>query len=101
MPTGPEGQKRPADAIGNAIREAQIATGEAEEDFGPEKPEKNEAAAEMGRKSAAAVFGVWKTLPRWSERRRLCRESAGRTRSAKRREACNEPVGGRALRNIC
>ena len=29
MPTGPEGQKRPADVIGNAIRVAQIATGEA------------------------------------------------------------------------
>lgn len=54
MPTGPKGQRRPADAIGNAIRVAQIATGEAEEDFGPEKPEKNEAAAEMGRKGAAA-----------------------------------------------
>lgn len=54
MPTGPKGQRRPADAIGNAIRVAQIATGEAEEDFGPEKPKKNEAAAEMGRKGAAA-----------------------------------------------
>lgn len=54
MPTGPKGQRRPADAIGNAIRVAQIATGEAEEDCGPEKPEKNEAAAEMGRKGAAA-----------------------------------------------
>lgn len=32
MPTGPKGQKRPADAIGNAIRVAQIATGEVEED---------------------------------------------------------------------
>ena len=54
MPTGPKGQRRPADAIGNAIRVAQIATGEAQEDYGPEKPEKNEAAAEMGRKGAAA-----------------------------------------------
>ena len=54
MPTGPKGQRRPADAIGNAIRVAQIATGAAEEDFGPKKPENNEAAAEMGRKGAAA-----------------------------------------------
>lgn len=28
MPTGPQGQKRPADAIGNAITVARIATGE-------------------------------------------------------------------------
>jgi hypothetical protein len=28
MPKGPQGQKRPADAIGNAVMVAQIATGE-------------------------------------------------------------------------
>lgn len=32
MPKGPQGQKRPADVIGNAIRVARIATGEEEED---------------------------------------------------------------------
>jgi len=53
MPTGPKGQKRPADVIGNAIRVAQIATGEAEEEFDA-KPEKDEAAAAMGRKGGAA-----------------------------------------------
>ncbi len=31
MPKGPQGQKRPADVIGNAIKVAQIATGEIEE----------------------------------------------------------------------
>lgn len=31
MPKGPQGQTRPTDAIGCAIRVAQIATGEAEE----------------------------------------------------------------------
>lgn len=31
MPKGPQGQKRPADAIGNAVRIAKIATGEIEE----------------------------------------------------------------------
>lgn len=31
MPTGPKGQKRPADVIGNAIKIAQIATGEVED----------------------------------------------------------------------
>lgn len=31
MPTGPKGQRRPADVIGNAIRIAQIATGEVPE----------------------------------------------------------------------
>lgn len=54
MPTGPKGQRRPADAIGNAVKVMRIATGDEPEDYGPEKPEKNEAAAEMGRKGAAA-----------------------------------------------
>lgn len=31
MPKGPQGQKRPADAIGAAVMVAQIATGEADE----------------------------------------------------------------------
>ncbi len=31
MPKGPQGQKRPADVIGTAIKVAQIATGEVEE----------------------------------------------------------------------
>jgi len=31
MPRGPQGQKRPADAIGNAVMVALIATGEIEE----------------------------------------------------------------------
>lgn len=31
MPKGPQGQKRPADVIGNAVLIAKIATGEAED----------------------------------------------------------------------
>ena len=31
MPKGPQGQKRPADAIGNAVHVAKIATGEIED----------------------------------------------------------------------
>ena len=34
MPTGPKGQKRPADVIGNAVRVMRIATGEEAEDLG-------------------------------------------------------------------
>jgi hypothetical protein len=33
MPKGPQGQKRPADVIGTAIKVAQIATGEIEENL--------------------------------------------------------------------
>lgn len=34
MPTGPKGQKRPADVIGNAVKVMRIATGEEQEDVG-------------------------------------------------------------------
>ena len=33
MPTGPNGEKRPADVIANAVRVMQIATGEVEEEY--------------------------------------------------------------------
>ena len=53
MPTGPKGEKRPADAIGRAVLIARIATGE-EEDTAPADEGKNKAAQEMGRKGGAA-----------------------------------------------
>ena len=47
--------KRPADVIANAIRVAQIATGEAQEEYDaePERPAKDEAAAALGRTGGA------------------------------------------------
>ena len=50
---GPRGEKRPADVIGNAVRVGRIATGEEPEER-DEAPQKDEAAAAMGRKGAAA-----------------------------------------------
>jgi hypothetical protein len=52
MPTGPEGEKRPADVIGNAVKVMRIATGE-ESDDAPDDG-KNKAAQELGRKGGAA-----------------------------------------------
>lgn len=46
MPKGPQGQKRPADAIGLAVLVGKIATGEIED----EREALSSAAAEMGRK---------------------------------------------------
>ena len=48
MPKGPQGQKRPADVIGAAIRVARIATGEEAEDA-PGEPR-----VKAGRKGGAA-----------------------------------------------
>ena len=39
MPKGPQGQKRPADVVGNAVHVARIATGEIE-DTGYDQPNK-------------------------------------------------------------
>lgn len=54
MPKGPKGQKRPADVVGNAIRVAKIATGEAEEEFDQADEGKDQAAAELGRRGGKA-----------------------------------------------
>lgn len=53
MPTGPKGQKRPADVIGNAVRVMRIATGEVEETPPPDDG-KDKAAQALGRKGGKA-----------------------------------------------
>jgi hypothetical protein len=50
MPKGPHGEKRPADAIGRAIKVAMIATGEADD----EREELATAAAQLGSKGGKA-----------------------------------------------
>jgi hypothetical protein len=56
MPKGPQGQKRPADVIGNAVKVMRIATGEEPEDYGPspESGGKNPAAVALGRRGGEA-----------------------------------------------
>jgi hypothetical protein len=50
MPKGPQGQKRPADVIGNAVRVMRIATGEETEELDSVKS----AAAELGSRGGKA-----------------------------------------------
>jgi hypothetical protein len=53
MPTGPKGQKRPADVVSHAVRVRRILTGE--EDETPTTDDgKDKAAQELGRKGGAA-----------------------------------------------
>ncbi|TPJ80106.1 RNA-binding protein [Mesorhizobium sp. B2-6-2] len=49
MPTGPKGQKRPADVIGNAVRVMRIATGEEANDLQDDR--KSAAANGLGSKA--------------------------------------------------
>ena len=51
MPTGPQGQKRPADVISNAVKIAKIATGEVE-DATLEHPEKAKGGTAGGESRA-------------------------------------------------
>ena len=53
MPTGPRGQKRPADVNGNAVKVMRIAVGEETEDI-PADDGKNKAAQELGKLGGAA-----------------------------------------------
>ena len=52
MPKGPQGQKRPADVVGNAVRVMEIATGQREEEF--EDDGKDPAAKALGAKGGRA-----------------------------------------------
>lgn len=52
MPKGPNGEKRPADAIGLAVAVARIATGEVEDV--PADDGKDPAAKALGKKGGAA-----------------------------------------------
>ena len=52
MPTGPKGQKRPADVISNAVHVMRVLTGEADDDASDDG--KDKAAQSMGRKGGAA-----------------------------------------------
>lgn len=52
MPKGPQGQKRPADTVANAIRVAKILTDEVEEDIG--EAAKDPAAQALGTKGGKA-----------------------------------------------
>lgn len=53
MPRGPEGEKRPADVIGNAVKVMRIATREEPEDYGSDDG-KDPAAKALGKKGGAA-----------------------------------------------
>ena len=52
MPKGPKGEKRPADAIGNAVHVMRIATGEEEDTV--EDDGKDPAAKALGKKGGKA-----------------------------------------------
>ena len=52
MPTGPKGQRHPADVIGNAVMVAKIATGEV--DDSADDDGKDPAAVALGRKGGKA-----------------------------------------------
>jgi len=52
MPTGPKGQKRPADVIGNAVKVMRIATGEEADEAADDG--KSAAAKELGAKGGRA-----------------------------------------------
>lgn len=53
MPTGPKGEKRPADVIGNAVKVMRIATGEEVETLSDDDG-KDPAAKALGKKGGEA-----------------------------------------------
>lgn len=70
MPRGPRGEKRPADVIGNAVKVAQIATGEVDDDI--EGDGGDSAARSLGKKGGAARAARLSA----AERRSIARKAA-------------------------
>lgn len=55
MPKGPKGEKRPADAVSNAVKIARIAVGDEEEEYDtPDGKAKDPAAVSMGKRGGKA-----------------------------------------------
>lgn len=77
MPTGPNGQKRPADTIGSAVMVGRIATGEAEEevDYVASKSERasasGKACAQHLSKDERSKIAKAGSEARWKEERRV------------------------------
>jgi hypothetical protein len=76
MPRGPNGERRPADVIGNAVHVMRIATGEIKEDnLTPQSGDKNPAAVELGRLGGLARA---KKMP--AKKRRTIAKQAAKAR---------------------
>jgi hypothetical protein len=71
MPKGPQGQKRPADVIGAAIKIAKIATGEIEE-----KPDESKTLARKG----GLIGGKSRANKLSSERKKAIAQKAAKAR---------------------
>ena len=56
MPTGPKGEKRPADVIGAAIKVAKIATGEIEDEIADPAKEHMRKGGQKGGKARARAL---------------------------------------------
>jgi len=61
VPKGPQGQQRPADVIGNAVKVMRIATGEEEEELDRAKSAAAELGARGGKARAANLSGKRRT----------------------------------------
>jgi hypothetical protein len=75
MPKGPQGQKRPADAIGNAVRVMRIATGEEQE-----TPDTRNPAAVALSKLGASKGGKARAASLSSRKRKQIARKAGLSR---------------------
>ena len=75
MPKGPQGQKRPADVIGNAVHVMRTATGETTETLPPSTKTVRAAAGHKGGAARAAKIS--------GERRTEIAKKAAKTRWAK------------------
>jgi hypothetical protein len=84
MPSGPKGEKRPADVIGAAIMVGRIATGEIEEgDGAPPDDGKDPAAVALGRKGGKARADALSSTKRSEIAKKAAKSRWGKSRSVR------------------
>jgi hypothetical protein len=89
MPKGPKGEKRAADVIGNAVRVMEIATRQRDEEY-EDDPEKNKAAAKLGRKGGMDFREATDKL--CAKLEHACRTEVLSFQTAARLAACRDPA---------
>ena len=83
MPTGPKGEKRPADVIGNAVKVMRLATGEETEVMTDDG--KNAAAVALGRMGGKARAAGMTAKKRSEIAKKAAKSPTGRRSSARSR----------------
>lgn len=83
MPTGPNGEKRPADAVGCAVTVMRIATGEEQDTITSEGPKRSASSKHPGKRKGGKAGGAARARKLTAEQRSEIAQTAAAARWGK------------------